>query len=555
MQRLKKLAHARSKAKRGVAKAQQKVSENIPQGVKTRAKSMKKTGAAAASAVAIKIDQKLPTSVKERAKQGGRVAKKIAATGGGAMAGAAIGAVAGAGAGNMAGQLPAIILKMKEQARSQGQEFFVGLFGGHRNMPSFVKRFAQNVYSVVWVEMALEGRERVKLVRNQSVATDTVPRSWCICRSFVNWFRYHCNPHDKNVWTKLRDPWWILFNIIALNPVAMSRSVFYLFVLLTIGWHDYPAAGEAEPVKDLEAGEASESASKKPGWRSNGPDEYQLVLFIQSFKSFQFVGTGVVGALGGIMQYYFCVNDPDMPCVGEGAFITGGSRKLYWFSIIGFGLNILLVWVAFLMLQFSAKKQSKNAPKLQAGAAPDELVTWEKDKRAWKYLKFLLFYDFAMFILATVWVGVMMLSTVKWDFEAFLSLPQDRYREWVFWSKTFYALLAMPFFLLNLPLEGVVMSALTHTRPTGYDRNGNVRHVRNKIQEKKTPGQDPATAEDGTELTGVADEGRESAGFFAELIQDAALSLMRDVDAEKEKQESRQQQGITNPLQGQHSVV
>lgn len=99
----------------------------------------------------------------------------------------------------------------------------------------------------------------------------------CLCQFFWNiiaWYRYTTRPVDKTIWQRLRwFSFWFLL-IISLFPFYCVTPGLMLIDFLMI--------------------------SKK--------DEYQLVSFILSFKTFHFFTFGIIRGVVGFAQYYGCVN-------------------------------------------------------------------------------------------------------------------------------------------------------------------------------------------------------------------------------------------------------
>jgi hypothetical protein len=175
--------------------------------------------------------------------------------------------------------------------------------GGERNMPLWVEQQSNKVGRFLWDEIQYESMSKLALMLQQKQPAQSaaasnpvrVPpsqsakgwKSFCSCLSpalrcltrtacwhrFRCWFLYSWMPYDVNMWTKARDPWWLFFNFILCNPFSTPRTVLYLVHFFCM----------------------------------ERRDEYQLVNFIRSFKSWHFLATGVMGMCIGVLQYVRCI--------------------------------------------------------------------------------------------------------------------------------------------------------------------------------------------------------------------------------------------------------
>lgn len=241
----------------------------------------------------------------------------------------------------------------------------------------------------------------------------------CVCA----FLRYHLDPYDKGIWGKLRDPFWILIHFVELIPVfAISQSVL-LFIFFVI--------------------------DKK--------DEFQLISFILRFKGTQFISAGVLRTLLGFTLFMFCVSaDADASehsCERYGP--GNGAHSLP--AAFGFIVQVLLVWVAFLLLPYSTDKGRSSLK----GAFQFEHTGLICQRGA--YIRPLLWYDLIVFMLcATIVVCVMVIGA------------KEDYGHWsvahlIYAMQIAYGLSSVPFFLFTLP---GLQRVLTHAMPTAYDRLG-----------------------------------------------------------------------------------
>ena len=83
-------------------------------------------------------------------------------------------------------------------------------------------------------------------------------------------------------------------------------------------------------------------------------DEYQLVQFVLSFKSIQFVTSGVIASLLGGASYFTCMTLHPLQhtCAEDG---PGASSNVY-FDGIGFLVMVLLTWAAMLLMRSAVPK-------------------------------------------------------------------------------------------------------------------------------------------------------------------------------------------------------
>jgi len=259
---------------------------------------------------------------------------------------------------------------------------------------------------------------------------------------------YHLFPFDMSIFGNLQDPIFVVLTIVSMIPDV--RVVFYWFILVLF----------AVP----------------------GPlDEYQLVQYILMFKSSSFLAGGVVMGFVGGLQYYICVQATTHSCDVAGP----GSTTSVALGLVDLLGSCSLIWICFFLLPFSAK-----AAGLRRDSAPmDEVEVEPTDSTfkcfgcSWHYgrggrLNGLYMYDLACF--KTACLFLICLEAVHWRYGSDVGLSwihfRERLKSWqfqatLFWARVFYSLLALPFFVFNLP---VLRSILTHSVPTGYNRRGTV---------------------------------------------------------------------------------
>lgn len=286
-------------------------------------------------------------------------------------------------------------------------------------------------------------------------------------------YLYALYAYDRTIWRKLRDPTFLLINAFKAVPFAGIQSFMFLLNLLLI----------------------------------DRTDEYQLVSYVQAFKSFQFYTTGIVSSFVGNVMYLSCagLRAQTHRCEAVG---PGSDPDVFTFvlSICGFVLQVVLAWVALRLMRSAIPKGGKPQRQYQLvgkvvsvatpgatkrrsadvvryhrwsakhtirwrdgdGAAADEVLELDSPDvdhivhQERNHLERLCAYDIVSFFLV---VGVVVLlmfatnSTRTWQVQQLL-----------FWAKTWYALLAFPYQAFSLP---GIAKVLTHARPTGYDKQGN----------------------------------------------------------------------------------
>lgn len=147
----------------------------------------------------------------------------------------------------------------------------------------------------------------------------------CPCSPICfRWFiLYHWFPYDKSIFGKIRDPVWWIIKLVTMIPMYCVRPFFYffIFILMTLG--------------------------TPKGQR--GPDEFQMITFILSFKGVQFITGGILGSIRGWFQYYLCIQ------MGTCSTDWPGRVDGIYFVIVEFFLNVFLSWWAFGWLPMSGK--------------------------------------------------------------------------------------------------------------------------------------------------------------------------------------------------------
>lgn len=189
-------------------------------------------------------------------------------------------------------------------------------------------------------------------------------------------------------------------------------------------------------------------------------DEFQLVSFILQFKGFQFLTQGVLRSLVGFFTYLNCVTavaEAEHKCANSGP----GSSAPMAIALVGYVLQIALVWIAFLLLPCSSRRRGTLQGHL------DHIETGSSRSRG-GYILRLLWYDlFSFAVCAGTFVYVLYLR--NWQL-------QDWPTKHAFFPvQLVNGILSFPFFFFMVP---VLRSILLHSVPTAYDRSGRCRQYR-----------------------------------------------------------------------------
>eukprot|EP00440_Ansanella_granifera_P028639 gb/GFBE01031112.1/.p1 GENE.gb/GFBE01031112.1/~~gb/GFBE01031112.1/.p1 ORF type:complete len:522 (+),score=89.25 gb/GFBE01031112.1/:1-1566(+) len=294
-------------------------------------------------------------------------------------------------------------------------------------MPQSVKKAKDGLIDCVWPDVRQELTWELAVLLD-GVADEEVLEDDPGCIGPRAWLRYHLYPYNKGFWGNLRDPVWIIFTLISLVPAYGVSPAIFLFLFLII----------------------------------DKTDEFQLLCFILQFKGMQFITQGFLRSFLGFFQYLSCAtapgNDSDHFCETRGP----GSTMPMAIVLVGYVLQIVLVWIAFILLPCSkAKGRTQLTGHLDAHKSLDVVEGHTRGG----YLSYLLWYDLFCFLLSAAGLAYAMY------------LRNWVYDDWpvkhaFFAIQMIYGYLSMPFFLFLIPL---LRNVLTHSVPTGYDECGRVR--------------------------------------------------------------------------------
>jgi hypothetical protein len=250
---------------------------------------------------------------------------------------------------------------------------------------------------------------------------------------------YHYLPFDLSIFAQFKDIWFWILTGLSVTTLYGIRVAFFTVLLIMI-FTGCPA------------------------------DEYQMVQFILAFKGTQFISSGVVMAIVAAIKYYLCVKvGGTHTCDTEGPGVNVDVTT----SAIDFFGCCILVWIAFLLLPTckrsaglkeivtdteSQKPQGKNC----CGAG------WDSEKGG--RMTGLLGYDFCCFLLSSALLaGITYVESTQHKEDIVKETKTWEFRTAIFWARCFYSLLAFPFIIFIIP---GLNSILTHTSPTGYNKQG-----------------------------------------------------------------------------------
>jgi len=318
--------------------------------------------------------------------------------------------------------------------------------------------YAEELYrneTLVLANVAADGWEELGALGN--TATPCSPRWW---RAF---FLYHIQPFDRSIFGRLKDPVFLVCLVLSLVPshgIRIMVKTFVLSLLLTGGT----------------------------------PDEYQLTDFIVGLKGSQFLSSGLIQAAMASVQYYMCIRPGGThTCDSDGP----GANQCLVTGLVDWLGSCVIAWVAFFCLPCSTESagirypvdddeqdeelgQSRRPP-------PPRRVCCCTDPRKTLHpgrggrLQGLLLWDVVSFILSFLFMITLMFTDIlHWrpgGDPAVIESPLEtlelaaRTKDYsaLFWARVLYAFLSFPFTLFLIP---GLSSVLTHTTPTGFNRNG-----------------------------------------------------------------------------------
>lgn len=280
--------------------------------------------------------------------------------------------------------------------------------------PRSAKETKDKVIDLVWPEVEKE------VVRQMSADFFGLPdgneegEAYCC---LVAKFRYRLYPFNRGVAGVQQDPFWVISVIVSILPFMSIPAYFFAVCFLLI----------------------------------DKTDEFQLLFFILQIRGFQFVSDGLINVYFRYFQSFTSM------MLGNSESDFTGSEVATVVDLTGYGLRILLVWMAWILLH--CKAVQKRPPNLDK-AASSAIKTFREGK-----LRYFLLADL---FLSLCGITAMVVIAV---------LEDPRTIQFVGTKtcvKVVHGFLCLPFFiLLVLPM---LRNVVLHTFPTGYDKKGRCRN-------------------------------------------------------------------------------
>jgi len=343
--------------------------------------------------------------------------------------------------------------------------------------------------------------------------------------------RYHLFPYNQGIWSCIRDPFYLLVNLLSIVPTYGIYAFTFLFIFILI--------------------------DKK--------DEYQLVYFILSFKGAQFFSWGLVKGIVGFSMYFMCVTFPDIkiedldmnnieltnanqtavrPKTSHNCETAGpGMSDMYWLQIVSWLLPLVLVWSSLFLLPYSEEKGRSVLKDLEDHSATTTQLS-EKEKRRRQrqggYIWYMLLYDIIVFAICVCLLFLIVYAQPvtgkgsRWE-KAYNAGSADwQVQQTLFFCQFIYGLLSIVFVPFNLPF---LQAVLTHSVPTAYDEQGRCCKFKGAEKPKREEFV-PEEGEGGLEKTDLVDD--EEAESVLSKFKAIASGRTVDLDSlrPKKKKES-----------------
>jgi hypothetical protein len=348
----------------------------------------------------------------------------------------------------------------------------------HPDQPRFVQKANARAVHFVWPDIK---EELYAAYVNRDLKGDMEPipegqyppPCWNPFALFRAWFLYTLYPNDRTVWRQRKTISYWLLTAAAAVPLWGVQPIFFTLELA---------------LRDKR-------------------DEFQLADYILGFKKMQFITLFIISSLLGMVQYYQCVSHEtagplvdvatrSVPAAQQQA-TRDALRSGYVHScdvdgpgqddglvieMIAFVAQLLLVWVAYLMLPYSTKKGHR---KLKKDAAPRHYALMQDlqghvsngmccksygGRGGW--LRWFMVYDVICAVIV-VGLGVYAMSTRIYKLT---ENGWDEGDQWhwmaradLFYLRVVYGAFAAPFLLFALPGTSKL---LLHLVPTAYNRSG-----------------------------------------------------------------------------------
>lgn len=315
-----------------------------------------------------------------------------------------------------------------------------------------VKTFTADIIDNLWPDVEEQILFQLRMKLNKPILTyDSPPPNntifCCPCLSFRSCFRYNYMPADMSIWARFRTIWYWLIMFIQIIPFYSIQPIFKLFTWLL-----------------LDKG-----------------DEYQLIFFILDFKTLQFFTLGCIGGLINYFSYYNCV------VLDNGKLKTGAevhrcaSRSptdfyLFILEVVGFGLQVFLIWASYLLLFCSIQKgnpifeiKSEEIKKSET----DSKFGCCRFSRGGRIHYFMIWEAFSTIV--SLGMFVVLLVPLQQDQESDLVATVNL-------LKVVYGLLSFPFMIFAIDF---LIKVVTRSKPTKYDKFGRCVPDLMSVYEKK----------------------------------------------------------------------
>ena len=338
------------------------------------------------------------------------------------------------------------------------------------SMPRFVVRAIHGVVDDVVPDVKAEIVDQV--LRRDVLPVDVGEPSaaWNVLGKLRNWILYVLYPYDRTIWDQLRDPAWYVLMLILAFPRFGVHVVAWCIILVVM----------------------------------DKRDEYRLIDFILTFKGFQFFSMGFLQLFMGAARFYACIHGT-ADCIDVTAVLEPWEMAAFVFQMV-------LVWVAFLLLPCSEKRGGRQYRKPLAHEEAEEeersccCCCVRYGQRGGSLPSWML-YEFFLVLLVAGACVLAVLYTDDVDGPISLVDPDtglEASNDWwylrsnLYWIRCLYGLLSLPFLVFRLPL---MMSVLTKAKETGYTRNGKCVRIllkRERVEERamRAAGREPRIVED-----------------------------------------------------------
>ena len=313
-----------------------------------------------------------------------------------------------------------------------------------------VKVLQRSMIDTLWEDVEKEIELNVELAWLHPMDPNQQPEQgsklsnqlWSCYRFFRRKVLRHYLPFDRSIFGKLKDPIYVALTLTMLIPNAGFR-VSVLSMILTFILFPRP------------------------------PDEFQIINFILLCKGTQFLTGGLVSMGQGATIYFGCFNWHEAELTACIAQRGPGKVSSLFGELADYLGSIVLVWIAFLNLQFAQEHRQQKRLKLQTEKTSPVSEPAESKSQRLKIdrggrMSSLLNYDvgcfaFSLLVLLVLTGGNLMMR------ENHQVTAYRHFQEDIFWCKVLYSLLSMPFALFTIqPLQQV----LTHAAPTGFNDFG-----------------------------------------------------------------------------------